>query len=74
MKRQKRKKTERPHLPPLDPAQRYTVSEALAYLRISRSRFYQNIDCGEIKILKDGSRTFVPGSEIARASCAPQAA
>jgi hypothetical protein len=70
-----RKKTlDRVQLPPLDLAQRYTIPEALAYLRISRSRFYQNVEVGAIKTVKDGTRCFVPGAEIARLSRPPEVA
>jgi hypothetical protein len=60
--------TDQIHFAPLDPLQRYTVVEALAYLRISRNRLYQDINAGRLKILKDGKRTFIPGSEIIRRS------
>ena len=56
------------HLPPLDTAQRYAVEEATDYLRTSRARLYERIAAGEIKVIKDGRRTYVPGSEIARLS------
>lgn len=59
---------------PLDPHQRYTVLEACAYLRISRGYFYAKIHEGEIRLIRDGGRTFVPGSEIARLSALPQEA
>jgi excisionase family DNA binding protein len=55
-------------LAPLDVHQRYEIDEAARYLRISRSRLYQKIAASEIRLLKDGRRSFVPGSEIAAAS------
>jgi excisionase family DNA binding protein len=55
-------------LPALDERQRYTVEESLDYLRVSRARLYENINAGEITAIKDGRRTFIPGSEIARLS------
>lgn len=58
-------------LPPLDQAQRYTVDEALAYLRMSRARLYEKIAAGDITVIKDGRRTYLPGSEIARVSGVP---
>jgi excisionase family DNA binding protein len=58
------------HLPPLDERQRYSIEEATDYLRTSRARLYEKIGAGEVKIVKDGRRTYVPGSEIARLSCA----
>lgn len=57
-------------LPPLDVLRRYSVELASAYLGISRSRLYEHIQSGEISVIKDGKRTFVPGSEIARMSTA----
>lgn len=55
-------------LPPLDPNQRYTIDEALDYLRSSRSHLYGKIAAGEIRTLKDGRRTYIPGTEIITAS------
>lgn len=55
-------------LPPLDPNQRYSIEEALDYLRSSRSHLYEKIAAGEIRTLKDGRRTYIPGSEIIAAS------
>lgn len=56
------------HLPPLDERQRYSIEESTYYLRQSRARLYERIAAGELKIIKDGRRTYVPGSEIARLS------
>ena len=58
-------------LPNLDLSQRYTIVEAMAYLRISRARLYAKVKAGEIEIIKDGSRSFIPGSEIAKQSALP---
>ena len=59
-------------LPPLDERQRYSIEETIAYLRISRARLYEKIAAGEIATLKDGRRTFIPGTEIVRhCRCAP---
>jgi Helix-turn-helix domain len=56
-------------LAPLDPLQRYTVKETLAYLRTSRQSFYSKIlNKGKIAVIKEGARTFIPGSEIVRLS------
>lgn len=62
-------------LAPLDAQQRYTLPEALAYLRISRQTIYNQINAGELRVLREGKRVFVPGSEIARRStlAGPQA-
>ena len=55
-------------LPPLDVNQRYTVPEATAYLRQSRAKTYTDIRDGKLPIIKDGSRTYVPGKAIAARS------
>jgi hypothetical protein len=58
------------HLPlaPLDVNQRYTIPEANAYLRQSRAKTYQDIKSGLLPVIKDGSRTYVPGQAIAARS------
>lgn len=58
-------------LPPVDPRQRYEVPEASAYLRQSVAKTYLDIKNGKLRILKDGWRSFVPGSEIVRLSTLP---
>jgi len=60
-------------LPPVDEAQRYTLLEAARYLRVSLRGLYRLIGAGEIVTFTSGRRRFVPGSEIARLSRAPQA-
>jgi excisionase family DNA binding protein len=57
-------------LPPLDVNQRYTVEESALYLRISRAHFYGKVKRGEIKLIKDGSRSYVSGRDLARHSYA----
>ncbi len=52
----------------LDPNQRYSIPEASGYMRICRARVYQKIANGELRVIKDGGRTFVPGTEIIAAS------
>lgn len=42
----------------------YRVVEAAYALAISRSRLYELIGAGEIKILKDGSRTLIRRGEL----------
>jgi len=61
----------RPTLSPLDPAQRYSIDEAIAYLRSSRKTAYDDIREGRLATIKEGKRRFVPGSEIARRSRLP---
>ena len=55
-------------LPPLDPQQRYTIPEASAYLRQSRSKTYLDIGAGTLTTIKDGKRTYIPGTVIAERS------
>jgi hypothetical protein len=55
-------------LPPLDVLQRYSVPEASAYLRQSRAKTYQDIAAKVLPIIKDGRRTYVPGTAIAERS------
>jgi hypothetical protein len=55
-------------LAPLDVRQRYTINETCAYLRQSRVKTYADINAGKLAIIKDGSRTYVSGAEIARRS------
>lgn len=64
-------KHRRAPLAPLDPLQRYTVEEAIAYLRSSRRTIYADISEGRLGIIKEGARTYVPGSEIVRRSALP---
>ena len=59
------------NLPPLDAQQRYTILEAAAYLRVSRAYIFRLIADRKIRAIKDGSRTYVPGTEIARRSKLP---
>ena len=61
-------------LAPLDPLRRYSINQAIAYLGSSRATVYKNISAGTLKIIKDGKRTFVPGSEIVRRSSVSSAA
>jgi excisionase family DNA binding protein len=58
-------------LAPLDTMQRYSIEEATQYLRISRASLYLKIRSGSLRPIKDGSRTLIPGSEIARLSVLP---
>jgi excisionase family DNA binding protein len=59
-------------LPPVDVNSRYTVEEALALLRTSRATLYARIAAKEIALIREGRRTYIPGSEIARLSRVPQ--
>jgi hypothetical protein len=61
----------RPHLPPLDPQQRYSVEEAILYLRSSRKTFFDDVRLGRIGTIKEGKRRFIPGTELVRRSRLP---
>lgn len=58
-------------LPMLNPLQRYTVHQANEYLRQSSATTYSQIKRGELRVIKDGGRTYIPGSEIIRKSTLP---
>ena len=44
----------------------YRVSEAAEALAISRSRFYELVSEGRIRVLKEGARTLVRRTELER--------
>ena len=52
------------HLSPVDSNQRYTIEETNAYLRQSRCKTYEDIKAGLLKPIKDGKRTYIPGTQI----------
>ncbi len=56
-------------LPPLDVFQRYTITQTSWYLKQCESKTFADIKAGRIKTIKDGRRTYIPGSEIAARSC-----
>jgi hypothetical protein len=58
----------RPALAPLDERQRYSIPEGIAYLRSSRKSFYDDVKAGRIRLIKDGRRSYVHGSELIRRS------
>jgi len=47
---------------------RYTVPQASALLGQSRAKTYCDLRDGQLRAIKDGQRTYIPGSEIARRS------
>jgi hypothetical protein len=57
-------------LPPLDEKQRYTIPEASAYLRQSNAKTRRQIKAQALKVIRDGRRVYVPGSEIISQSAA----
>ena len=44
----------------------FSIKEAAAHLKVSRSYFYQLIHDKQIKVAKLGTRTIVPGEEVHR--------
>lgn len=65
-KRTKKFPTER-----VDPVQRYGVPESAAFLRQSEARTWLDIKENKLKVIREGKRTFVPGSELIRRSTLP---
>lgn len=57
----------------LDERQRYSITEAIALLRTSRSSLYKLIRAGKLRPIKQGKRTYLSGAEIARVSQTPAA-
>ncbi len=55
-------------LPALDTAQRYSIDEGCAYLRVSRAYLYKLIRAGELATVRDGRRQYIPGTAIAERS------
>lgn len=55
----------------VDPNQRYTVPESSATLRQSVAKTYLDIKNGRLRVIKDGTRTYVPGVELIRRSTLP---
>jgi len=64
----RRKRTRRVAAPTFDERLRYTMDEASALLRQSVAKTWVDAKQGRIALLRDGGRTYVPGSEIARRS------
>lgn len=52
--------------PTFDPRLRYEIPAATSFLGYSRAKLYQQIAAGEIRVIRDGRRVYVPGTEIAR--------
>lgn len=61
------------HRIPLEPHRRYIIPEAAALLRQAQSTTYLQIRRGDLRVIRDGGRTYVPGSEIIRRSTLPAA-
>jgi hypothetical protein len=56
--------------PALDPLQRYSIPEPNALLRQSNARTYQQIKVGELRVIRDGGRTYIPPRDGAAVSVA----
>ena len=56
------------NLPRLDVLQRYTIPESSLFLRQSEAKTHQDIAANKLRAIKDGGRTYVPGSAIAARS------
>jgi hypothetical protein len=59
---------------PIDTNRRYPIKVANELLSQSNSKTYEDIAAGRLKIIKDGKRTYIPGSEIVRRSTVVAAA
>jgi excisionase family DNA binding protein len=53
---------------PTYPDQRYTIPETAERLRVSRAFVYKKVSRGELRLMKDGKRSFVSGADIIAAS------
>jgi hypothetical protein len=67
----KKRKPEARALPPLEPHRRYPIPAASELLSQSRAKTYLDIRAGTLAVIKDGRRTYVPGTEIIRRSTLP---
>lgn len=54
----------RPNLPPLDANQRYAIDESAEYLRTSRVQVYKKIAAGQLRLIKDGRRSYISGIDL----------
>lgn len=59
---------------PIDTNRRYSIKVVNELLSQSNSKTYEDIAAGRLKIIKDGGRTYIPGSEIIRRSTPATAA
>ena len=65
-------KVQQPDEPPrIDPLRRYSIDVASALLFQSRAKTYNDFAAGTLKSIHDGTRRYVPGSEIIRRSTLP---
>jgi hypothetical protein len=66
------KKTAAPAV--IDPNQRYSLAETFAALRVSPATGFKLIKQGKLRVIREGRRTFGPGSELIRLSRLPEQA
>jgi hypothetical protein len=55
----------------IDPNQRYSLAESFALLRVSPAKGFADIKAGKLRVIRDGRRTYAPGSELIRLSRLP---
>ena len=58
----------------IDANRRYSIKVVNELLSQSNSKTYEDIAAGRLKVIKDGKRTYIPGSEIVRRSTLAAAA
>jgi len=54
-----------------DPLLRYEIPEASELLRQSVAKTWVDVRKNRLQVIRDGGRTYVPGSEIVRVSSLP---
>ena len=52
------------------PKPRYSIAEACELLGIKRTRLYQHVKSGRLRLIKDGARSFVLHDELVALSAA----
>ncbi len=55
-------------LGPVDSNRRYPIIPASKLLAQSRAKTYKDIANGTLRVIRDGRRVYIPGSEIIRRS------
>lgn len=56
----------------VDANQRYDLAEVNAILRQSPAKTFADMRAGTLRVIREGRRTFVPGSELIRRSRLPE--
>lgn len=65
MSRKKRKRASEP-APAFDPRLRYSIELGTRFLAQSRATTYKQIRAGDLKVIREGKRVYIPGAEIER--------